>query len=115
MSEDCIFCQIAAKTIPKEFLFENERIMAFDDIHKDAPTHFLVVPKKHLASLAETTVADQALLGELVTTAAALAHEAGVDTTGYRVVINTRKHGGQLIPHLHLHVMGGRQMGNSHG
>lgn len=115
MPEDCIFCQIVAGTIPTTFVFESDGVVAFNDIHPDAPTHVQVIPKRHIASLADTSEADSELLGELLLAAAAVARQAGVDKTGYRCVINTRQHGGQLVPHLHLHVMGGRQMGPSHG
>lgn len=115
MSKECLFCQIARHELPTTAVFENERIIAFRDIHPDAPTHIQLIPKEHITSLAETTAKDQDLLGELLVTAASIAREQGIAESGYRCVINTKEHGGQLVPHLHIHIMGGRQMGSSHG
>lgn len=115
MPNDCIFCEIVAGNVPNQTVFESDTLLAFHDIHKDAPTHILIIPKQHIASLADTNNTDIPLLGEMLFTAAAIARQEGVDETGYRCVINTHKHGGQLIPHLHIHLMGGRQMGTSHG
>ncbi len=115
MADDCLFCSLVAGTIPSTRVFENERIVAFRDIHPDAPVHIQIIPKRHITSLADATDTDADLLGEILLVARDIAAQEGIAETGYRCVINTRKHGGQLVPHLHLHVMGGRQMGESHG
>jgi histidine triad (HIT) family protein len=106
---DCIFCKIAAGEIPAKKIFEDERAIAFHDLHAQAPTHFLVVPKQHIESLASAAPADEALLGHLTATAAHIAAQQNL-SGGYRVVINTGDDGGQTVPHLHLHVLGGRHM-----
>lgn len=106
---DCIFCKIVAGEIPATKIFEDERAIAFKDLHAQAPTHFLVIPRQHIDSLAAATVADTALLGHLTTTAARVAAQQNL-TEGYRVVVNTGSNGGQTVSHLHLHVLGGRQM-----
>ena len=111
MSDKCLFCQIVAGEIPSEKVYETDTVLAFHDIHKDAPTHVLVIPKKHLANLAVTTPADQTIMGDLLLAAAEVARKEGVEQSGYRVITNTNKHAGQIIPHLHLHVLGGAPLG----
>ncbi|HZZ40587.1 MAG TPA: histidine triad nucleotide-binding protein [Acidobacteriaceae bacterium] len=106
---DCLFCKIVAGQIPSKKVFEDEAVFAFHDIDPKAPKHILVIPKKHLASLADAQSADEALLGHILTTAAAIAREQGLGK-GYRVVISTGPEGGQTVDHLHLHLLGGRQM-----
>ncbi|MBX6359954.1 histidine triad nucleotide-binding protein [Pseudacidobacterium ailaaui] len=106
---DCIFCQIVAGAVPSKKAYEDEQIYAFADIDPRAPVHLLLVPKKHIPSLAQTTEADASLLGHLQATAARLAQEHGLDK-GYRTVMNTGPEGGQTVSHLHLHLLGGRQM-----
>jgi histidine triad (HIT) family protein len=106
----CIFCQIVSKEIPAVIIFEDEEIVAFKDIHPAAPVHLLIIPKKHLSSLAQSTVEDQELLGKLLGRVKILAEEQGIAQTGYKVVINTGKNGGQLVEHLHLHLLGGREV-----
>ena len=106
---DCIFCKIAAGEIPAKKIFEDERAIAFHDLHAQAPTHFLVVPKQHIESLAAAAPADEALLGHLTAIAARVAAQQNL-SGGYRVVVNTGDDGGQTVPHLHLHVLGGRHM-----
>jgi histidine triad (HIT) family protein len=110
MSADCLFCKIVAGSIPAKRVYEDELSLCFADIHPQAPTHLLVVPKEHIASLAETTESHAALLAHLLAAAASVARAAGLDG-GYRVVINTGPDGGQTVDHLHLHVLGGRAMG----
>jgi histidine triad (HIT) family protein len=109
MSADCLFCKIGAKKIPAKLVFEDEEIFAFEDIGPQAPTHLLICPRKHVASLAETAEADVAMLGRLQIVAAKLARERHLDE-GYRTVINTGQHAGQSVMHLHLHLLGGRPM-----
>ena len=103
---DCIFCQVAAGTIPVTVVKRTDRLLAFRDIHPQAPTHFLVIPTHHVASLND--VNDPGLLGEMLVFARDLAREAGIAQRGYRVVANTNPDGGQTVFHLHLHVLGGR-------
>lgn len=111
MSEsDCIFCKIARGEIPATKIFEDEDVLAFDDIHPAAPVHFLVIPKRHVETLDDVTDEDGALLGKMLVTASRLAREKGVGESGYRQVINCRKAAGQVVFHLHLHVLGGRDM-----
>ena len=106
---DCLFCKIAAGTIPAKKVFEDEQTVAIQDINPQAPVHALVIPKKHVSSLAETGAGDTALLGHLLEVARELAVEQKLGQ-GYRVVINTGRNGGQTVDHLHLHVLGGRAM-----
>jgi histidine triad (HIT) family protein len=105
----CVFCKIAAGEIPASKIFEDERAVAFQDLHAQAPTHFLVIPKEHIESLAEIAPGQEALLGHLTATAARIAAQMNL-TDGYRVVMNTGSNGGQTVPHLHLHVLGGRKL-----
>lgn len=106
---DCLFCKLIAGVIPSKKVFEDDLCFAFEDMHPQAPTHVLIVPKKHIASLAQTTSEDHALMGTLLATAATLARAAGL-SGGYRTVINTGHDGGQTVDHLHLHLLGGRSM-----
>lgn len=103
---DCIFCKIARGDIPSKKLFEDDEVIAFHDIHPIAPVHFLIVPKQHVASLAECAAGHEALLGRMLTLGARLAKEQGLDA-GFRTMINTGKGGGQEVFHLHIHIFGG--------
>lgn len=105
---DCIFCKIAAGDIPSDTVYEDELCRVFHDASPAAPTHVLVMPKAHYADLTE--VEDAALLGHLMETAAKAADQLGLTKKGFRTVINTGEHGGQTVPHLHIHVLGGRDM-----
>jgi len=107
---DCIFCKIAAGTIPSTRVHEDDLVIAFRDIRPVAPTHVLVIPKKHIASLNELTDADAALVGHLHVIAKKIAADEGL-TDGWRTVFNTGKHAGQTVFHIHLHVLGGRDLG----
>jgi histidine triad (HIT) family protein len=109
-SSDCLFCKIAAGAIPVTRLFEDEQVLAFPDINPQAPVHVLVIPKQHIASLAQTTKDDSALLGHLLAAAVEVANLQGLGN-GYRLVINTGPDGGQTVEHLHVHLLGGRHMG----
>ncbi len=106
---DCLFCRIIAGEIPSKRAFENERIFAFHDIQPGAPTHVLLVPKRHIAGLDNATAADAALLGELQLEAARLAKELGL-ANGYRTVLNVGPDAGQSVFHIHLHLLGGRHL-----
>ena len=108
---DCLFCKIASGAIPAKKVFEDDQAIAFRDINPQAPVHILVVPKKHVGSLAETggTQDDKALLGHLLALAAQIARTENLGQ-GYRTVVNTGPDGGQTVDHLHLHLLGGRAM-----
>lgn len=105
----CLFCKIADGEIPASTVFEDENILAFRDINPQAPTHLLVIPKRHIATIAETNAEDQQLLGHMVLTAKKLAQMEGLEQ-GYRLVFNVNPAGGQVVYHIHLHILGGRNM-----
>ena len=105
---DCIFCQIVAGIIPTNIIYEDEHVVAFDDINPQAQVHVLVIPKRHMVSLNETRDSDAVLLGQLMVVCAKIARERGLAEKGYRVVANSGREAGQTVFHLHLHVLGGR-------
>lgn len=107
MSADCLFCKIAAKQIPSKMVYEDEDVFAFEDIGPQAPTHLLIVPRKHFASLDDASPDDQAILGKLQLVAAQLAKKFNL-SQGYRTVINSGAGAGQSVFHLHVHLLGGR-------
>ena len=107
---DCLFCKIIAGQIPASIVYQDDRVVAFKDINPQAPTHVLVVPRRHLASLNELTPEDDGLVGEIVRRGAALAKAAGHADRGYRTVFNCNADAGQTVFHIHLHVLGGRTM-----
>jgi len=107
---DCLFCKIAAGQIPAKLLHEDEEAVAFLDINPQAPTHLLVIPRKHIPTLNDLSSEDDALLGRLHRLAARLAAERGIATDGWRLVVNTNRGAGQTVFHIHLHVLGGRTM-----
>ena len=104
----CLFCEIAAGRIPCTEVHNDEKFLAFRDIDPKAPTHILIIPKRHIPSLARLTPEDEDLMGELMITAAGIAQGEGLADPGYRFVINCGAHGGQTVSHLHLHILGGR-------
>lgn len=108
--DNCLFCKIAAGDIPSNRLFEDDTLLAFYDIDPQAPIHFLVIPKQHIQSAAALTEADAALLGHIYAVIAQLCRELGVAESGYRVVSNVGKDGGQSVPHLHFHVLAKRSL-----
>lgn len=108
--EDCIFCKIANGEIPSTKVFENDELLAFEDANPAAPVHVLVIPKKHIATLNDVEDADEGLLGRLLLSAKAVAREKGLREKGYRTVFNTLRGGGQLVFHIHMHVIGGRRL-----
>ncbi len=111
MSEsNCLFCRIIAGEIPAEPLFQDDRCIAIQDINPQSPTHTLVIPRDHLESLNDAGAKDEALLGHLLRVGARLANEAGHADAGFRTVINTGAEAGQTVFHLHVHVLGGRQL-----
>lgn len=105
---DCIFCQILAGKMPGEKVFENERLVALRDINPQAPTHLLLLPRRHIATLNDLQPADAALMGEMMLVAAQLAARENLAGRGYRVVANCNRDAGQSIYHIHLHLLGGR-------
>lgn len=107
----CIFCRLADHDIPTNVLYEDEEIMAFADASPRAPVHILIIPKAHLASLAEATADQALLLGRMLLVAKNLAEQHGISESGYRVLTNCRADSGQEVPHLHLHLIGGRALG----
>jgi histidine triad (HIT) family protein len=111
----CIFCQIASGKIPGDIVYQDKEILAFRDINPKAPVHILIIPKKHIASLDQLSQSDTALVGRMVAIANRLAGGEGVAEKGYRLAINCGKEGGQLVPHLHLHLLGGRQLSDALG
>jgi histidine triad (HIT) family protein len=106
-----LFCKIVAKEIPASVVFENDRIVAFDDIHPQAPTHVQIIPRKHIASTLDVKDEDRELIGEMVQAAAQLARERGFAEEGYRLAFNTNAAAGQTVYHIHLHLLGGRSFG----
>lgn len=110
MTKDCLFCRIVNKELPAKIVHEDEQAIAFEDINPQAPTHILIVPRKHIAGLNEAAAEDAALLGQLHLLAAELARQRGIAESGYRVVLNNGRGAGQSIFHLHLHLLGGRGM-----
>ena len=110
MSKDCLFCRIIAKEIPSKIVYEDDQMIAFEDINPQAPTHILVVPRRHIASLNEVTPEDALLVGHLHLVAAKIAHARGIAESGYRTVVNNGRGAGQSVFHLHLHLLGGRGM-----
>jgi len=110
MNADCLFCKIIAREIPATIVYEDDRVLAFNDINPQAPTHVLVVPKRHIESLNELVAGDDAIVGEVVRRGAAIAKERGISAAGFRVVFNTNRDAGQTVFHIHLHLVGGRTM-----
>ncbi|NGZ10618.1 MAG: histidine triad nucleotide-binding protein [Nitrospira sp. LK70] len=107
---DCLFCRVVVKTIPAKIVYEDDQTLAFDDIHPQAPVHTLVIPKRHVASIQDMGESDQALLAQLLLTCRKVANDKGLADSGFRLVANTGRNGGQTVFHLHFHVMGGRHM-----
>lgn len=107
---DCLFCKIVDKTIPAEIVFEDEQLLIFRDIQPQAPEHLLVIPKKHIATINDLTVEDEALIGHMVLSAKKIATELGFSESGYRLNFNCNEQGGQTVYHIHLHMLGGRAM-----
>lgn len=107
----CVFCRIADHDIPSNLLYEDDAVAAFPDLKPQAPVHILIIPKKHIASLAELEAGDQELAAHLLFVAQRLAEQAGVADSGYRLICNCRADSGQEVPHLHFHLLGGRFLG----
>jgi histidine triad (HIT) family protein len=107
---DCLFCKIIKREIPGSIVYEDDRVLAFHDVNPQAPTHILVIPKRHIESLNDLRDEDDRLIGELVRRAAAIAKERGISAGGFRAVLNTNRDAGQTVFHIHLHLLGGRSM-----
>jgi len=112
---NCIFCKIAKRELPTNLIYEDDKVIAFDDIHPRAPIHKLIIPRQHIATLNDLNSNDTALAGHLLYTAQQLAKQLGIAETGYRVVMNCNAGGGQIVFHIHLHLLGGRSMAPSLG
>lgn len=110
MSEDCLFCKLISGEIPATEVYRDDDIFAFEDINPIAPTHILVIPIKHLSDIKSANEDDQELLGKMLLIANQIATEKGLAEDGFRYVINTGKNGGQTVYHLHLHIIGGRNL-----
>ena len=109
----CVFCSIVSGEIPSQTLHQDEEVIAFRDINPQAPTHILIVPRKHITSLNE--IDDEALIGHMVSVARKLAQAEGIAEKGYRLVVNCGPEGAQAVPHLHMHLLGGRQLSDEMG
>lgn len=107
---NCLFCKIANKETLAEIVYEDEKVVAFKDIHPKAPLHLLIIPKKHIPSVDHLESKDQRLMGELFLVAQKIARAEGVDKTGYRLIFNIGKDAGQTVDHLHLHLLGGKKL-----
>ncbi len=112
---DCIFCQIVAGKVPSNILYQDEEVIAFPDINPLAPTHLLIIPKRHIPSLAHLSEAELSLIGHMVNVANQLAGKEGIAEKGYRLAINCGEQGGQLVPHLHMHLLGGKKLSDKLG
>lgn len=108
--EDCLFCKIAAGEIPSNKVYEDDMVYAFYDIDPKAPVHILIIPKKHIQSILQVGEADFPYLQRMILVAQRIAAEKGIADEGFRLIFNTGKNGGQTVPHLHLHILGGRYM-----
>ncbi len=107
---DCVFCQIVAGKLPADTMYQDEEVMAFRDIHPVAPTHVLIIPKRHIPSLAQMADEETPLIGKMTQVANQLAKKEGISESGYRLVISSGKDGGQVVPHLHMHLIGGKSL-----
>lgn len=107
---DCLFCKIVKREVPSTIVYEDDHILAFEDINPKAPIHHLIIPKKHIATINDITPEEATLTGNLLLTAKHIAKERGIDEDGYRVSMNCNSHGGQVVYHIHLHLLGGRPL-----
>lgn len=109
--EDCIFCKIIKKEIPSAIVYEDEEILAFRDIHPVAPVHILVIPKKHISSIMQIEQEDEDVIGKIYTVIQKIAKQERIAEDGFRVIVNCGENGGQEVPHLHFHLIGGKKLG----
>lgn len=110
MAEDCLFCRIASGSIPSTAVYSDDEFYAFRDINPGAPTHVLIIPRRHIARITDAAPEDAALLGRMMLRANQIAVDEGIAGPGFRFVINCNEHGGQSVYHMHLHVLGGRPL-----
>jgi histidine triad (HIT) family protein len=110
MTQDCLFCKIANQLIPADIVFEDEQVIAFRDISPQAPVHQIVIPRRHITTINDVTTEDRALLGHMLFTATRLAAEQNLSEPGYRLIMNCNQDGGQTVFHIHMHLLGGRQL-----
>jgi histidine triad (HIT) family protein len=115
MSDNCIFCKIVSKEAKADVIYQDEQVTAFHDIHPVAPTHILIVPNRHIDSVAKMELEDEQIVGHIFSVARKLAEQEGIATSGYRLITNTGAHGGQSVFHMHVHLIGGKQMRFSMG
>ncbi|MEM5535125.1 histidine triad nucleotide-binding protein [Neptuniibacter pectenicola] len=108
---DCLFCKIINKEIPAQIVYEDEHVVAFNDINPQAPTHLLIIPRTHISTLNDISETQTSLIGHMVKSAATIAKQMGFDESGYRTVFNCNEDGGQTVYHIHLHLLGGKAMG----
>ena len=107
---DCLFCKIRDGEIPADLVYENDDVLAFRDVNPQAPTHVLIVPKKHIATVNDLDETDARLTGEMYLAAKSIAASEGIDEDGYRLVVNCNSRAGQTVFHIHMHLLGGRAM-----
>jgi len=112
---DCLFCKIIGGEIKSDIVFQNDDILAFRDINPVAPTHILIIPKKHISSMTQVAEGDKEILGEMLLIASKLAKDEGISDNGYKLLIRTGSHGGQEVPHIHLHLIGGARLSEGIG
>lgn len=110
MTTDCLFCSIVSEKIPADIVYQDDQVVAFRDISPQAPTHILIIPRKHISTINEVEPTDQQLVGHLVLTAQKLAKDQGISESGFRLIMNCNQEGGQTVYHIHMHLMGGRQL-----
>lgn len=110
MATDCLFCKIVNRELPADIVFEDDELIAFNDINPQAPTHVLIIPRAHIATVNDLTESEIPLPGKLVLRARAIAAEKGIADSGYRLIMNCNPEGGQTVYHLHMHLLGGRQL-----
>ena len=112
---ECVFCQIIAGNVPADIAYQDDEFLAFRDIHPQSPKHILIIPKSHIVSVIQLTNEQEGLIGRLIILAKELAEKEGIAASGYRLTINCGADGGQLVPHLHLHLLGGRRLDDQLG
>ncbi len=108
--KDCLFCNIINKSVPAKIVFENDSVLAFEDIEPQAPVHVLIIPKKHIVSINDIEFEDKEVCGEILLAAKKIAIDLKIKDSGYRAIFNTNKDGGQTVFHIHMHLLGGRKL-----
>ena len=108
--ENCLFCNIVSRDIPADIIHEDDQVIAFRDVNPQAPVHVLIVPHRHISTVNDLTDKDQSLIGHMILTAGQIARQLGIDDSGYRLIMNCNQEGGQTVFHIHLHLLGGRQL-----